>query len=145
MRQDNSKILGFGLLALAAVLVMKGKKAPGVGTITVIDDKHQQRVDKAYKMLKDFFSKKYGGHEEQAGSGSEYFKFNDGSIHMKIRRSNHGGANGKFKIARRTYAETNLVKLTKDMTAEKAVDETIKFFYDIKEIEAIATKARNSK
>ena len=32
MRHDNSKILGFGLLALAAVLVMKGKKAPEVGS-----------------------------------------------------------------------------------------------------------------
>ena len=31
MRHDNSKILGFGLLALAAVLVMKKTKAPGVG------------------------------------------------------------------------------------------------------------------
>jgi len=31
MRPDNSKILGFGLLALAAVLALRKTKAPGVG------------------------------------------------------------------------------------------------------------------
>ena len=31
MRHDNSKILGFGLLALAAVLALRKTKAPGVG------------------------------------------------------------------------------------------------------------------
>ena len=43
MKHNNSKILGFGLLALAAVLVLKGKKAPGVGAIGEASKKRNYR------------------------------------------------------------------------------------------------------
>ena len=42
MRHDNAKILGFGLLALAAVLVMRGKKAPGVGKLNPIEQENKR-------------------------------------------------------------------------------------------------------
>lgn len=53
MRHDNAKILGFGLLALAAVLVMRGKKAPGVGKLNPIEQENKRikRNKRLYKEL----------------------------------------------------------------------------------------------
>lgn len=77
MRHDNSKILGFGLLALAAVLVMKGKKAPGVGAVTknmpTIDAEHQQRVNEVFEMLKDKYD--FIREDASATTTSKYYTF----------------------------------------------------------------------
>lgn len=53
MRHDNSKILSFGLLALAALLVLKGKKVPGVGKLNPIEQENKRikRNKRLYKEL----------------------------------------------------------------------------------------------
>lgn len=89
MRHDNSKILGFGLLALAALLVMKGKKAPGVGTIEETSGDRAKRAKGAFDALRYYYEKRGFRYRESATSESEYLEYRRERILLIVRCSEH--------------------------------------------------------
>lgn len=137
MRHDNSKILGFGLLALAAVLVMKKTKAPGVGAVMknmpTIDAEHQQRVNEVFEMLKNRYS--FSLEENSTSTTSSYHTFIDGNAVIKLRKADHGTSHyNRFNVDKRIFAEIDLVMLTKYQSQEDAFKEATEYIEKLKEI-----------
>ena len=137
MRHDNSKILGFGLLALAAVLVMKGKKAPRVAAVTKnmpsIDAEHQKRVNEVFEMLKDRYS--FILEENSTSTTSTYHTIKRGKAFIKLRKADHRTPNyNRFNTDKRIFSEIDLVMLTRDQTKDEAFKEATEYIEKLKEI-----------
>ena len=135
MRHDNSKILGFGLLALAAVLAMKGKKAPGVGAVTknmpTIDAEHQQRVNEVFEMLKDKYD--FIREDASATTTSKYYTFMEGKGVFFIRKADHVSKKlNRFNTEKRIFTEIDLVKLTESQSAQDAFMEAVAYINETK-------------
>lgn len=136
MRQDNSKILGFGLLALAAVLVLRKPTVAAIGMprsqrATPARMKKIQAVD---KMLREYYSSIYTNTEKHDATSttSKYYKFKDGNVYVEIRNGNHATR----KMPGVYYAAVNLYELTgKGRSVQEAfrlaknyIDKTVETF-----------------
>lgn len=112
MRHDNSKILGFGLLALAAVLVMRKPAVAGIG-MPRNQRAHPSRIKKineVARMLREYYGGKYQNAEirNSKTTTSEYYKFKDGNVYVEIRNGNHATRIMPCNY----YAAVNLYELT---------------------------------
>lgn len=136
MRHDNSKILGFGLLALAAVLVLRKPAVAGIG-MPRNQRAHPSRIKKineVARMLREYYGGKYQNAEirNSKTTTSEYYKFKDGNVYVEIRNGKH--ATGKMPCA--YYIAVNLYELTgNDRSPQEAfrlaknyIDKTVETF-----------------
>ena len=91
MRHDNSKILGFGLLTLATVLVLRKTKAPGVGSFQNNRKSQEMRTREAkdaFEALRLYYGDKFT-YETSGSTSSEYLERKAGNPYIKVRCSNH--------------------------------------------------------
>ena len=89
MRHDNSKILGFGLLALAAVLALRDRKVPGVGKIEDTSEGRDKRAKGAFDALRYYYEKRGFRYRKSASSESEYLEYRRERILLIVRCSEH--------------------------------------------------------
>ncbi|MBE6323344.1 MAG: hypothetical protein E7073_10040 [Bacteroidales bacterium] len=136
MRHDNAKILGFGLLALAAVLALRKPAVAGIGMprnkrATPARMKKIQAVD---KMLREHYSSIYTNAEKHNATSttSKYYKFKDGNVFVEIRNGDHPTRSMPCNY----LAAVNLYELTgKGRSVQEAfqlaknyIDKTVKLF-----------------
>lgn len=125
MRHDNAKILGFGLLALAAVLALKDKKStPKVGGVNFdIVSNEREDVHKRAKAALEALSYYYGKSIREAKTTeSEYLKIRQHNRFIEVRASDH--KKGKRKMIE---AQIDLWKMAHNRTAQQTYSEARKY------------------